>query len=361
MKIPLIDLKNQYHEIKKEIDAAIIDVLENGQYILGPNVKELEREIASYCNRKFAVGVANGTDALLLSLVAYGIGPGDEVITSPFTFFASAEVISHIGATPVFVDIDDRTYNINVNQIEEKITEKTKAIIPVHIFGQMADMDPIMVLAKKHNLIVFEDACQAIGSEYKGQKAGSMGHTGCFSFFPTKNLGGYGDGGIIVLDDEEIFEKLRVLRAHGSKPKYYHAVIGYNSRLDEIQAACLRVKLRYLDDWNEQRRSNAALYNRLLADVDCITPIEASDCKHTYHLYYVQFNHRDQVQAKLKEAGIASGIYYPVPLHQQTVYKSINYPPMPVSEEIAVRGLALPMFPGLRNQDIRYIVTKLLE
>ncbi|MEW5898908.1 MAG: DegT/DnrJ/EryC1/StrS family aminotransferase [Bacillota bacterium] len=361
MKIPLIDLKAQYLSIKEEIDAAVLSVLESGQYILGPNVQAFEEEMAAYCNRKFAVSVASGADALLLSLVAYGIGPGDEVITTPFTFFATAEVISLVGARPVFVDIDERTYNINPALIEGAVTEKTKAIIPVHIFGQMADMDPIMELARKYNLIVVEDACQAIGAEYKGKKAGSIGHTGCFSFFPTKNLGGYGDGGMIVLDDEEIAKKLRMLRVHGSKTKYYHSMLGYNSRLDEIQAACLRVKLKYIDQWNDQRREIAALYNSLHSEADCITPYVAPINKHTFHLYYVQFPDRDRVSDKLSAQGVTSGIYYSVPLHRQNVYTSMGYTSLPVSERVVPKGLALPMYPELTGEIVQIIVERVRE
>lgn len=281
--------------------------------MLGPSVKALEKDIAPYCNVKYGIGVANGTDALLLSLVGYGIGPGDEVITSPFTFFASAEVISQVGAKPVFIDIDANTFNINVEKIEAKITEKTKAIIPVHIFGQMADMDKIIELANKYNLIVIEDACQAIGAEYKGRKAGSIGHTGCFSFFPTKNLGGYGDGGMIVTNDEKIADKLTVLRAHGSKMKYYHSIIGYNSRLDEIQAAIIKVKFQYIDIWNQKRREKAELYNKLLRESTLVVPFEAEGNRSVYQLYVIRTQNRENLIKVLKENGVSNGVYYQFP------------------------------------------------
>ncbi|MCJ7578844.1 MAG: DegT/DnrJ/EryC1/StrS family aminotransferase, partial [candidate division Zixibacteria bacterium] len=267
MKVPFLDLKRQYGVIKKEMDDAVFSVLSNTQFILGPEVKSLEEKIASYCRTKFAIGVASGTDALLLSLRACGVKSGDEVITTGFSFFASAGVISRLGANPIFVDIDPETYNINPDQIEKKVTPKTKTIMPVHLFGQCADMDPIMEVARKHSLKVIEDAAQAIGAEYKGKKAGAIGDFGCFSFFPSKNLGGAGDGGMVVTNDPEIAEMVRILRAHGAKPKYYHSTIGYNSRLDTLQAAILSVKLKYLDDWTKKRREHAEVYNSAFTDL----------------------------------------------------------------------------------------------
>ncbi|MBA4495986.1 DegT/DnrJ/EryC1/StrS family aminotransferase [Paenactinomyces guangxiensis] len=356
-QIPLIDLQAQYKTIREEVRKAVDNVLDGGKYILGPEVKALEEEIAAYCGVKYAIGVANGTDALLLALDAAGIGAGDEVITTPFTFFATAEVVSQLGAIPVFVDIDPKTYNIDVDQIKEKINSKTKAIIPVHIFGQPANMDEIMAIANEHNLFVLEDAAQALGSEYKGRKVGSLGHAATFSFFPTKNLGGYGDGGMVVTNDEELAKKIRILRVHGSNPKYYHSMIGYNSRLDELQAAILRVKLRYLDEWNQGRREKAALYNEWLKEAPVVTPFAAEDRKHIYHLYIIQTDDREELMKHLKEKGIATGVYYPVPLHQQEVYKHLEYGEgsLPNSEFMSKRTFALPLFAELEDVKVRMI------
>jgi dTDP-4-amino-4,6-dideoxygalactose transaminase len=363
MNIPLLDLQAQYMQIKDKMDKAVLDVIQGGRYILGPEVKELEKEIAEYCGTKNGIGVANGTDALLLVLKAWGIGPGDEVITSPFTFFASAEVISQVGATPVFVDVEPETLNIDVKLLESKINERTKAIIAVHIFGQMADMDSLMQLANKHNLLVLEDACQAIGAEYKGKKAGSIGHAGCFSFFPTKNLGGYGDGGMIVTDDATLAEKIRVLRAHGSKVKYHHTDIGYNSRLDEIQAAILRVKFPHLDNWNDARREKARLYTSWLNGTAYITPCEAPEQKHVFHLYILRSKKREAVMKELQQRGISTAIYYPVPLHLQEVYSSLGYRrgDMPVAEQATEEAFAIPLFPELTKEQMEYIVATLKE
>jgi dTDP-4-amino-4,6-dideoxygalactose transaminase len=353
-KVPLLDLRAQLATIREEIRAAVDKVLESGTYIMGPEVKEFEKEVAEYVGVKHAIGVGNGTDALLLTLDAMGIGPGDEVITTPFTFFATAETVSQLGATPVFVDIDPKTYNIDVNQIREKITPRTKAIIPVHIFGQPADMDEIMEIAREHNLYVLEDAAQAMGSEYKGKKIGSIGHAATFSFFPTKNLGGYGDGGMVVTNDDELAQKIRILRVHGSNPKYYHSMVGYNSRLDELQAAMLRVKLRYLDQWNDARREKAALYNELLKDTPVVTPYHAEDRKHIYHLYIIQAEERDALMAYLKEQGISCGVYYPVPLHRQEVYKDLGYGEnsLPNAEYMANRTFAIPLYPELPEEEM---------
>lgn len=357
MKVQLLDLIAQYETIKEEIKDAVINTIESGHYILGPEVKKLEGDIASFCGVKHGIGVANGTDALVLILKAFGIGEGDEVITTPFTFFASAETVSNVGATPVFADIVPDTYCIDVDKIEEKITEKTKAIVAVHIFGHMCDMDRIMELAKKHNLIVIEDAAQAIGAEYKGRKAGSFGHASSFSFFPTKNLGGYGDGGMIVTNDDEIAEKLRVLRVHGSKPKYYHSIIGYNSRLDEIQAAVLNVKFKHIENWNNARGEKALNYNELLKGTSVKTPFAHEDVKHIYHLYIIQHEKRDELIAFLKENGVATGIYYPVPLHLQKVYEGLGYKEgdMPVSEYMSKRTFAIPLYPELSKEEQNYV------
>ncbi len=357
-KIPLLDLTEQYRGIKEEVRDAIDRVLESGHYILGPETKAFEAEVAEFCGVKHAIGVGNGTDALQLVLDAHGVGPGDEVITTPFTFFASAEVVSQVRATPVFVDIDPKTYNLDVEQVKQKITSKTKAIIPVHIFGQPAEMDELMQLAEEHNLFVLEDAAQAIGSEYKGKKIGAWGHAATFSFFPTKNLGGYGDGGMIVTNDDQLADKLRILRVHGSRPKYYHGIIGYNSRLDEIQAAALRIKLRHLDDWNNARAEKAAYYNKLLSELPVVTPYHAPDRKHIYHLYNIQAEDRDGLMEHLKENGISSGVYYPLPLHLQEVYKDLGYKEgdMPNAETISRKIFALPLYPELAEETMEHIV-----
>ncbi|WP_286883306.1 DegT/DnrJ/EryC1/StrS family aminotransferase [Aneurinibacillus sp. UBA3580] len=358
-QIPLLDLKAQYQTIKEEIKAAIDEVLESGNYIMGPAVKKFEESLAEYCGVKYAIGVANGTDALLLTLDALGIGPGDEVITTPFTFFASAEVISQVGATPVFVDIEPDTYNLDVTKLEAAITSKTKAIIPVHIFGQPTDMDEIMEIANKYNVYVIEDACQAIGATYKGKKIGSIGTAGCFSFFPTKNLGGYGDGGIIVTNDEELARKVQILRVHGSYPKYYHSMIGYNSRLDALQAATLQIKLKYIDQWNQKRREKADFYNQSLKDLSIQLPFIKTGREAVYHLYIIQTEYRDELIQYLKENGISSGIYYPVPLHRQEVYAELDYTEgsLPESEKAALGTLALPLYPELTTEDQEYVIS----
>lgn len=359
MKVNLLDLKVQYKSIESEIDKAVKDVMLSSRFIMGPNVKKLEEEIAEFTGVKYGIGVGNGTDALLIALRALGIGDGDEVITTPFTFFASAETTSLLGATPVFADIDENTLCIDPDSIEEKITDKTKAIIPVHIFGQMCDMDRIMEIAKKHNLYVIEDACQAIGAEYKGKRAGSIGHIGAYSFFPTKNLGGYGDGGMIVTNDEKLSEKMKMLRVHGSKIKYHHEMIGYNSRLDEIQAAILRVKLRHLEEWNNLRNKKAHYYNELLKDVDVITPFEDPNGKHVYHMYVVKSKKRDELVEYLKENGVGTGIYYPVPVHMQKTYKHLGYKEgdLPVAERACTMTLALPLFPEITKEQQEYVVS----
>lgn len=360
----MLDLQAQYRQIQDDIQEAISRVLESGRYILGTEVEALEREVAALCGTRFGIGVANGTDALQLTLDAWGVGPGDEVITTPFTFFATAEVVSQLGARPVFVDVDPQTYNLDVSQLKEKITDKTKAVIPVHIFGQPVDMDEVMDVARDHGLWVLEDAAQAIGAEYKGQKIGSFGDASTFSFFPTKNLGGYGDGGMVVTSDEGLNEKIRRLRVHGRSPqsKYHHASVGYNSRLDELQAALLRVKLPYLDRWNEARRKRATLYNQLLKDVPVITPFAERDRTHIYHLYIIQTDRRDALITHLKSEGIATAAYYPVPLHLQEVYKSLGYQEgdFPISEKICKRSMALPLHPEL-DEESQFQVVKAIK
>ncbi len=360
MIVPILDLKRQYQNIKEEINESIGRVLESTHFILGPEVKKLEADIAQFCGVRHGIGVANGTDALELVLKALEIGEGDEVITTPFTFFASAEVVSKLGAKPVFVDIDRETYLIDADAIEEKITDKTKAIIPVHIFGQACDMDKIMDIAEKHKLYVVEDSCQAIGAEYKGKKVSSFGIAGCISFYPTKNLGGYGDGGMIVTDNNELADRIRVLRAHGSNVKYYHKDLGYNSRLDEIQAAILNVKFKHLIEWNELRRKHAYRYNEALSG--CIeTPKEASyEQYHIYHQYTIEVDNRDSFAKQLKDKDIGTIVYYPVPLHLQEVYKDLGHKKgdFPNAESACRKVVSLPISPEMTTEEQDYVIAE---
>jgi dTDP-4-amino-4,6-dideoxygalactose transaminase len=371
MKVPLLDLKAQYATIKDEINAAVLDVLESQHFILGPKVQECEEAIADYVQCRHAVGVSSGSDALLMCLMAEDIGPGDEVITTPFTFFATVGAISRVGAIPVFVDIDPNTYNIDPAKIEEKVTEKTKAIIPVHLYGQCADMAPILEIAKQHNLIVIEDAAQAIGAEYKGSRAGSMGHFGCFSFFPSKNLGCAGDGGMVTTQDEDRAERLRVLRMHGSKPKYYHHVIGGNFRLDAIQAAIVLVKLKYLDLWSAARQANAARYRRLFTenglveDGNFTLPYDNSQngdggppYRHIYNQFIIRISGRDALRTHLAERGVATEIYYPVPMHRQECFLALSHTAgdLSESEQASAETVALPVDPGLSSEQLQHVV-----
>ncbi len=358
---PLLDLKAQYKTIKRDVNKAVAKVMEEQSFILGKEVEELEKEIAAYCTTKYAVGVASGTDAIQLALRAAGIGAGDEVITVPFTFIATAEAASNLGARPVFVDIDIKTYNMDPALIESKITARTKAIIPVHLYGQCADMDRILAIAKKHNLKVIEDCAQAIGATYNGKKAGSMGVAGCISFFPSKNLGGFGDGGMVVTNDENIYKQVKLMRVHGSLSKYSHSVIGYNSRLDNLQAAVLRIKLRKLDGWAEKRRENAAYYDKAFSGLkNIVTPYVAPGNVHVYHQYILMVNKaiRDKMIEFLNENGIESRVYYPIPLHIQDCYKGLGYKAgdFPNSENAASGTLALPVYPEMKNSDKKFIV-----
>lgn len=360
--IPLLDLTKQYHSIKHEINATIQEVLESGRFILGPQVKSLEEEIANFCQVKFAIGVASGTDALELALRALGIKAGDEVITTPFTFIATTEAITQVGAKIVFTDIDLDTYNINPQKIKDRITPKTKAIIPVHLYGQPCEMDEIMKIARENNLFVIEDCAQAIGAEYKGKKVGSFGEVGCFSFFPSKNLGGYGDGGMVVTSDKQINEKLRMLRVHGSKDKYFHLLKGRNSRLDEIQAGILRVKLKYLNKWNEQRQEKARIYDEAfiiqgLGNKITIPKI-GENVKHVFNLYVVRVKQRDKLFAFLKSKGIFCGIHYPLPLYLQEVYKEAGYESgdFSNSELAAKEVISLPFYPEISLEQINSVI-----
>ncbi|OZM57484.1 erythromycin biosynthesis sensory transduction protein eryC1 [Lottiidibacillus patelloidae] len=363
MEIPPFTLESEIEELKTEINSAINNVLQSGQFIMGKNVKMLEKEIASYLGTKHAVAVNSGTDALVIALQAAGIKKGDEVITTPFTFFATAEAIHAIGAQPIFVDIDEKTFNINPNEIESVITSKTTAILPVHLYGQSANMTEIMTIAYKHKLKVIEDVAQAFGATYKGKKLGSIGEAGCLSFFPTKNLGCYGDGGMIVTNNDELAEKAAMLRSHGSKEKYHHEMLGYNSRLDEIQAAILRVKLPYIDKWNNARRSVALNYQKLLGHINEITlPYEDDDCYHVYHQYTTKISNekRDIVKDYLTKSNIGSMIYYPIPVHQLNIYSN-NKKMIINSEKLTKEVLSLPIWPQMTYDKQVFIAEKLQE
>ncbi len=380
MNVPLLDLHAQYQGIKTEVEAAIAEVMASQHFILGPKVVQCEQAIAAYSRCAHGVGMSSGTDALLICLMAENIGPGDEVITTPYTFFATAGAVARVGAKPVFVDIDPSTYNIDVTRIEEKITPRTKAIIPVHLYGQMADLDPIMSLATKRGLVVIEDAAQAIGAEYKGRRAGSIGHYGCFSFFPSKNLGAVGDGGMVVTQDKARADKLVKLRAHGSSPKYYHQIIGGNFRLDAIQAAVVTVKLAHLDAWTSARQSNARRYDRMLqesgltvtfsakAHAGPIQPHEVvlpSPCadRHIYNQYVIRVSRRDAVRKALTEKGVNTEIYYPVPMHLQECFAYLGHHrgDFPQSEGAADETIALPIYPELTDAQAAHVVRSLVE
>lgn len=366
MKVTMLDLTEQYQNLKEEMLTALDDVMSKAHFILGANVKKLEEDVAKYSNVAHGIGVANGSDAIHIALEAAGVKRGDEVITTPFTFFATAGAIARAGAVPVFVDIDPITYNIDPSKIEAAITDKTKAIIPVHLYGQMADMDPIVEIAAKHNLAIIEDAAQAIGAKYKGKCVGEMGTAATYSFFPTKNLGAYGDAGMVVTPNDEVAEKARVIRVHGSKPKYYHHVLGYNSRLDELQAAILNVKFPHLNKWSELRREHAATYTKLLNEKlgdKVVTPVEAEGRYHVFHQYTLRVERRDELQAFLNEHGVQTMVYYPLPLHVQPVFKELGYKEgdFPESEKAAKEAVSLPMFPELKLEQQEYVVSKIVE
>jgi len=363
MKIPLVDLKKQYLSIKTEIDKAIQDILDNSSFIMGEPVKKFEENLAKFCGCKHAVGVASGSAALFLALKAYGIKEGDEVITVPNSFIATAEAIVQCGAKPVFVDIEEKTMLIDVNKIEEKISDKTKAIIPVHLYGQVCDMDKIIKIAKDHNLIVIEDAAQAIDAEYKNKKL-PITDTAIFSFFPAKNLGCYGDGGCVVTNDDKIAKIASKLRDHGRISKYESDMVGYGERLDALQAAILDVKLRYLKNWSDKRRENASKYNELLKNVkDIKIPFKAKDSKHVYYLYCIKTSKRDELMDFLKENDMGVSIHYPLPLHLQPSLKYLDYKKgdFPVCEKVAKEILSLPMFPELNEEQIKYVTEKLIN
>ncbi len=359
--IQMVDTKNQYLKIKNEIDKAIHDVIDSSQFIQGPAVKKFESNAEKYLGVKHAIGCASGTDALQIAMMAIDIKPGDEIITTPFTFVATTETIAFLGAIPVYVDIDPKTFNIDVNKIEEKITPRTKAIIPVHLYGQPCDMDRIMEIAAKHNIKVIEDAAQALGAKYNGKMICTIGDIGCISFYPSKNLGAFGDAGMIVTNDDNLAEKIRMIIAHGSKRKYYHEILGVNSRLDSLQAAILDVKLKYLDEYCDARNTAAEKYNEKFKGI-FETPFVAPGVKHIYHQYSIRVKNRDKMQEYLKEQGIPSMIYYPVPLHLQEAYKyEYKYGDYPVSEEIAKDIISLPMHTELTDEQIDLIASKVIE
>ncbi|MGO4108817.1 DegT/DnrJ/EryC1/StrS family aminotransferase [Paenibacillus sp. YAF4_2] len=362
-KIPVLDLSYEIQELKPQLMKAFEEVIDNGAFIMGPNVKTFEQEAARYLGVEHAIALNSGTDALVIALLAAGIGEGDEVITTPFTFFATAEAISQVRATPVFVDIELDTYNMDLNKLEAAITPKTKAVIPVHLFGHSVDMARLTTITGKHGLIVVEDVAQAFGAEFKGKKVGTIGDAGCYSFFPSKNLGAYGDGGLLATNNSELAEKAAMLRVHGSRKKYYNEVVGFNSRLDEIQAAILRIKLPRIDEWNEGRRAAATRYAELLKDVKgIVTPTEQTYAKHVFHQYTIRVTNgkRDELQAKLDAAGVGTMVYYPVPVHKLPIYASLNVE-MPVSEKLAEEVLSLPIWPQLEASVQHYIVEQIIE
>ena len=364
MNVPFLDLKIQYKEIEQEVLPMVTEAMTNGAFVGGPQVTNFEAEFAEFCDSKYCVGVNSGTDALRFALMAVGVEPGDEVITVPNTFIATTEAISQVGAVPVFVDIYPDTCNIDISLIEEEITEKTRVILPVHLYGQPADMDPILELAQKHNIMVIEDACQAHGALYKNRKAGSIGTAGCFSFYPGKNLGAYGEGGAVVTQDEKIDKMIRMIRDHGQEKKYFHSTEGYNGRLDAIQAGVLRIKLKRLSTWNESRRENATYYNQLLSKIPGVTlPVEADFVRSVYHLYVILVDNRDSLQKFLSEKGIGAGLHYPLPLHLQKAYSHLGYKQgaFPVTESVAKRLLSLPMFPELTREQIEYVANSIRE
>jgi dTDP-4-amino-4,6-dideoxygalactose transaminase len=363
MTVPLLDLKAQYADIRTDVDAAVRSVMESARFIGGPEVSALEEEVARYSQCAHGIGCASGTDALLLTLWALGVGPGDEVITSAYSFFASAGTIANNGGTPVFADIDPRTYNLDAHRLEAAFTPRTKAVVAVHLYGQCADMTAIKAICDQHRVFLIEDAAQAIGSEWSGKRAGSMGDYGCFSFFPSKNLGGIGDGGMVVSQNAEYAERIRLLRDHGAKPKYYHSMVGTNSRLDAIQAAVLRVKLRHLDRWSEARARNAALYDQLFEGTRVGRPYRDPRGRHIYNQYVIRVPKRDELRQHMTDRGIGTEIYYPVPLHLQKCFSMLGYKPgdMPHSEAAAAETLALPIYPELTEDQIRYVASSVRE
>lgn len=362
MKVPFLDLKAQYQALREPMNQALQEVMENTAFAGGPFVAKFEEPFAAFCGCRHAIAVGNGTDALWLSLLALGVGAGDEVITVPNTFIATTEAISFCGATPVFVDVDERFYTMDPAKLEAAITPRTKAIIPVHLFGQTADMDPILALARRRGVAVVEDACQAHGAQYKGKPAGSLGATGCFSFYPGKNLGAYGEAGAIVTNDDDIARKVRMLRDHGQSQKYVHAAIGWNARMDGFQGAVLSVKLPHLDGWNEARRRHAARYGELLAGLPGVKlPVEAPFARHVYHVFAVRVAQRDRILKAMADRGVSCAIHYPVPVHLQEAYRALQLAPgaFPVAERCAAEFLSLPMYPELTTEQTAYVAESL--
>lgn len=373
--VPLLDLKVQYASIREEVMEALERVLDSQAFILGPEVEALEAEIAAYSQCDFGIGVSSGTDALLVSLMAVGIKPGDEVITTPYSFFATAGAIARLGARPVFVDVEPTSYNIDASGLEAAVTPRTRAILPVHLFGQVADMEPIMEVARRHGLFVIEDAAQAIGAEYKGKRAGSFGQLGCFSFFPSKNLGAFGDGGMVTTSDPSLADRVKLLRNHGYRPKYYNKVVGGNFRLDALQAAVLRVKLRHLDTWTAGRQRNAAAYRTLFretelgrspgtrGDAGVVLPVELPERRHIYNQFVVRSQQRDALRAHLQRRGVGTEVYYPVPLHLQECFRELGHKPgdFAESEAAADETLALPVYPELTDEMLAFVVDAIGE
>jgi dTDP-4-amino-4,6-dideoxygalactose transaminase len=360
--VPFLDLSAHHAPLRSEIDAAIGEVIDRGAFAGGPFVDDFEEHFAAFCECHYCIGVGSGTDALWLALLACGVGPGDEVITVPNTFMATAEAITYCGAKPVFVDVDALTYTMDPTLIEEAITSRTKAVIPVHLFGQPADMDPILEIARSHRLLVIEDAAQAHGAEYKGKRVGSLGDAGCFSFYPGKNLGALGEAGAVVTNDQQLQQKIRILRDHGQIQKYHHAMVGWNARMDGIQGAVLAVKLRHLEKGNELRRSHAARYDNALSDIESIMPpFTAAYAKHVYHIYAIRVHRRDELVQSLAKSGVACGIHYPVPIHLQAAYQQLGYPigSFPITERTARQFISLPMFPELTSEQIELVTTAL--
>jgi dTDP-4-amino-4,6-dideoxygalactose transaminase len=364
MQVPFLDLKSHHAPMLTEINGAIRDVIESNAFAGGPFVERFEEDFAAYCNSSYAIGLGSGTEALWLTLMALGVGPGDDVITVPNTFMATAEAITYCGARPVFVDVDERTYTLDPDSLEQAVTARTKAIIPVHLFGQPADMDSILKFARRRGLFVIEDACQAHGAEYQGRRAGTLGDAGCFSFYPGKNLGAFGEAGAVVTDNAELQEKIRILRDHGQVRKYHHTMIGWNCRMDGIQAAALRVKLRYLEKGNQLRRSHAAHYDQALSDMEeIVTPAHSADVRHVYHVYAIRVQERDEIMRLLGEKGIGCGVHYPIPVHLQEAYRSLGYAQgdFPIAERCAAEFISLPMFPELTSAQLEIVVQGVKE
>src|SRR6266566_4985016 len=364
MKVPFLDLKAHHAPLIDKFDRAIREVIESSAFAGGPFVERFEREFAAYCGSEYAMGVGNGTDALWLALLALGIGPGDEVITVPNTFFATVEAITYCRAQPVFVDVDENTFTMDPAELEKSLTARTKAIIPVHLFGQPVDMDPILEFARAYGLFVIEDAAQAHGAEYRGRKAGTLGDAGCFSFYPGKNLGAFGEAGAVVTNDPELREKIQVLRDHGQTRKYYHTLVGWNCRMDGIQAAVLSIKLRHLEEANLRRREHALQYNQAFAGVDEVaTPFEANYARHVYHVYAIRVQERDEVRRRLEEVGIGCGVHYPIPIPLQEACRGLGYTEgaFPVAEDLAEEFLSLPMFPELTEEQTEYVASCVSE